>query len=80
MEDKENGLRDVPILLQVISLLYRWIKDIFKYQSHQHKMNCNKHFRDILSLFLLNFRGRGLILCLARCIKCMNIFGAYVEY
>jgi len=57
MEDKDNGLRDVPILLQVTSLLYGWIKGMFKYQSLKHKMKYNKHFRDIVPLFLLNFRG-----------------------
>jgi hypothetical protein len=57
MEDKGNGLRDVPILLQVTSLMCGWIKGMFKNQSHKHKMNSNKYFRDILPLFLLNFRG-----------------------
>lgn len=80
MEDKENGLRDVPVLLHVTSLLYSWIKGMFNYESHKHKTNCNKYFRDILPLFLLNFRGRGPILCLPLRIKCMKIFGAYVEY
>jgi len=51
VEDKENGLRDIPILLQVTSLLYGWIKGMLKYQSHKHKMNYNKHFRDFCRCF-----------------------------
>jgi hypothetical protein len=69
MEDKENDLRNDPIVLQMTSLLYGWIKSMFQYQSHKHKVNYNKHLQDIFPLFLLNFKGSGLILCLPRCIS-----------
>jgi hypothetical protein len=58
VKDQQNGLRQVPTLLHVVSFLWDWVKQKFSDQNRESLMNGNK-YETLLSLSLYNAQGES---------------------